>query len=54
MTDEEFDAFVADALAELDAKQSALEKAHGLGRHERFDADFERAQTADGAPRVFD
>ncbi|WP_395683611.1 DUF6882 domain-containing protein [Dokdonella sp.] len=43
MTDEEFDAFVADALAELDAKQSALEKAHGLGRHERFDADFERA-----------
>jgi len=43
MTDEEFDAFVADALAELDAKQSALEKAHGLGRHERFDADLERA-----------
>jgi hypothetical protein len=43
MTDEQFDAFIADALAELDAKQSALEKAFGLGHHERFDADLEGA-----------
>lgn len=53
MTDDEFDAFLADALAELDAKQSALAAAFGLGSHERFEADFERARIRfrdDGSP----
>ena len=53
MTDDEFDAFLADALAELDAKQSALAAAFGLGSHERFEADFERARIQfrdDGSP----
>ena len=41
MTDEDFDAYLESALDELEAKQSLLSDAYGLGRHERFVVDYE-------------
>ena len=44
MTDKEFDAFLATALAELKAKQNHLEREYGLGRYARFYVDYERGE----------
>jgi Family of unknown function (DUF6882) len=42
VTDEEFDNFLADALEELQAKQSALTAKYRLGEHGRFVVDLEQ------------
>lgn len=43
MTDQEFDAFLATAVSELQAKQRYLETEFALGSYERFFVDHERA-----------
>ena len=40
MTDSEFDAYLAQALDELEAKQKTLSAGYGLGQHDRFVVDY--------------
>jgi len=44
MTDQEFETYLATALAELAAKQSYLEQEFGLGSYERFFVDYEKLE----------
>ncbi len=42
MTDQEFETFLAQALAELESKQDYLEQEFGLGSKDRFFVDYEK------------
>lgn len=44
MTDQDFDTFLAQALAELESKQGYLEQEFGLGHYDRFFVDYEKEQ----------
>jgi hypothetical protein len=44
MTDQEFDAYLGSALAELKSKQRYLETEFGLGRYDRFFVDYEKEE----------
>ena len=43
MTDPEFEAYVANASADLERKQQRLEAEYGIGRRSRFFIDYERS-----------
>lgn len=44
MTDDEFDGYVARAVAELKSKQRFLEAEFGLGRYERYFIDYDKEE----------